>query len=154
MVARCAPIIASQHTIHAAYGGVVPELACRSHIENLQLVLAAALEQAHVTLDDIDVLAVTHGPGLVGALLVGVSLAKALAYGLGKPLVAIHHLEGTSVRFISNILPCLVLILRLLSRVVTLICTIVHNGDTTSCWGVPAMMLRRSVSTRSRKCFT
>jgi N6-L-threonylcarbamoyladenine synthase len=87
-------IIASQHTIHAAYGGVVPELACRSHIENLQLVLAAALEQAHVTLDDIDVLAVTHGPGLVGALLVGVSLAKALAYGLGKPLVAIHHLEG------------------------------------------------------------
>ena len=87
-------IIASQHTIHAAYGGVVPELACRSHIENLQLVLAAALEQAHVTLDDIDVLAVTQGPGLVGALLVGVSLAKALAYGLGKPLVAIHHLEG------------------------------------------------------------
>ena len=87
-------IIASQHAIHAAYGGVVQELACRSHIENLRLVLAAALEQAHVSLRDIDVLAVTNGPGLVGALLVGVSLAKALAYGLGKPLVAVHHLEG------------------------------------------------------------
>src|SRR5436189_2582409 len=70
-------IIASQHAIHAAYGGVVPELACRSHIENLQPVVNAALEQAHVTLHDIDVIAVTQGPGLVGALLVGVSLAKA-----------------------------------------------------------------------------
>src|SRR6266850_4982685 len=87
-------IIASQHAIHAAYGGVVPELACRSHIENLQPVIDAALEQAHVTLHEIDVIAVTQGPGLVGALLVGVSLAKALAYGLGKPLVAVHHLEG------------------------------------------------------------
>jgi N6-L-threonylcarbamoyladenine synthase len=86
-------IIASQQAIHAAYGGVVPELACRSHIENLQPVIAAALEQAHVTLGEIDVFAVTHGPGLVGALLVGVSLAKALAYGLGKPS-AVHHLEG------------------------------------------------------------
>jgi len=90
----CSNIIASQHAIHAAYGGVVPELACRSHIENLQPVIDAALEQAHVTLHEIDVLAVTQGPGLVGALLVGVSLAKALAYGLGKPLVAVHHLEG------------------------------------------------------------
>jgi len=87
-------IIASQHAIHAAYGGVVPELACRSHIENLQPVINAALEQAHVTLHEIDVIAVTQGPGLVGALLVGVSLAKALAYGLGKPLVPVHHLEG------------------------------------------------------------
>jgi len=90
----CSNIIASQHAIHAAYGGVVPELACRSHIENLQPVINAALEQAHVTLHEIDVIAVTQGPGLVGALLVGVSLAKALAYGLGKPLVAVHHLEG------------------------------------------------------------
>src|SRR4029453_4790452 len=87
-------IIASQHAIHAAYGGAVPELACRSHIENLQPVIDAALEQAHVMLHEIDVIAVTQGPGLVGALLVGVSLAKALAYGLGKPLVPVHHLEG------------------------------------------------------------
>ena len=138
-------IIASQHAIHAAYGGVVPELACRSHIENLQPVLAAALEQAHATLGDIDVLAVTNGPGLVGALLVGVSLAKALAYGLGKPLVAVHHLEG-HISAIYLEYPSV--------RAGTLICTIVHNGDTTSCWGAPAMMLLESVSIRSRKCFT
>jgi N6-L-threonylcarbamoyladenine synthase len=87
-------IISSQHAIHAPYGGVVPELACRSHVENVRPVIEAALNQARVALHDIDVIAVTQGPGLVGALLVGVSLAKALAYGLGKPLVAIHHLEG------------------------------------------------------------
>ena len=87
-------IISSQHAIHAPYGGVVPELACRSHVENARPVIEAALNQAQVALHDIDVIAVTQGPGLVGALLVGVALAKALAYGLGKPLVAVHHLEG------------------------------------------------------------
>jgi N6-L-threonylcarbamoyladenine synthase len=89
-----ANIISSQHAIHAAYGGVVPELACRSHIENIRPVVDAALQQAEVRLSDIDLIAVTQGPGLVGALLVGVSFAKALAYGLGKPLVPVHHLEG------------------------------------------------------------
>lgn len=87
-------VISSQHAIHAVYGGVVPELACRSHIENIRPIIEAALEQARVTLSDIDVIAVTQGPGLVGALLVGLSLAKSLAYGLGKPLVPVHHLEG------------------------------------------------------------
>ena len=87
-------IIASQHTIHAAYGGVVPELACRSHIEQLKPVVDAALLQAGVTMHDIDVIGVTQGPGLVGALLVGLSVAKALAYALQKPLVPVHHLEG------------------------------------------------------------
>lgn len=87
-------IISSQHAIHAAYGGVVPELACRSHIEKIRPIIEAALEQAKVTLSAIDVIAVTQGPGLVGALLVGLSLAKSLAYGLGKPLVPVHHLEG------------------------------------------------------------
>ncbi len=87
-------IVSSQHTIHAAYGGVVPELACRSHVENIRPVLQAALTEAGVTLHEIDVIGVTQGPGLIGALLVGLSLAKALAYGLGKPLVAVHHLEG------------------------------------------------------------
>jgi N6-L-threonylcarbamoyladenine synthase len=89
-----ANIVSSQHAIHAAYGGVVPELACRSHVENIRPVLDAALTQAQVTLHDIDIIAVTQGPGLIGALLVGLSTAKALAYGLGKPLVAVHHLEG------------------------------------------------------------
>ncbi|MGE3540866.1 MAG: tRNA (adenosine(37)-N6)-threonylcarbamoyltransferase complex transferase subunit TsaD [Candidatus Tectimicrobiota bacterium] len=87
-------VISSQHTIHAAYGGVVPELACRSHIANLRPIVETAVEQARVSLQDIDVIAVTQGPGLVGALLVGISLAKSLAYGLGKPLVPVHHLEG------------------------------------------------------------
>lgn len=87
-------IVSSQHTIHAAYGGVVPELACRAHVENIRPVLDAALAEAEVSLSDIDVISVTQGPGLVGALLVGLSLGKALAYGLGKPLVPIHHLEG------------------------------------------------------------
>jgi len=72
-------IISSQHAIHAPYGGVVPELACRRHVENVRPVIEAALHQAQVALHDIDVIAVTQGPGLVGALLVGVSLAKALA---------------------------------------------------------------------------
>jgi len=87
-------IISSQYAIHAAYGGVVPELACRSHVENIRPVIETALDQAQVTLHDIDAIAVTQGPGLVGALLVGVALAKALAYSLGKPLIAVHHLEG------------------------------------------------------------
>ena len=87
-------IVSSQHTIHAAYGGVVPELACRSHVENIRPVLDAALAEAEVSLSDIDIISVTQGPGLVGALLVGLSMGKALAYGLGKPLVPVHHLEG------------------------------------------------------------
>ena len=87
-------IIASQHSIHAAYGGVVPELACRSHVENIRPVVDAALVQAGVSLTDIDLIGVTQGPGLVGALLIGLSFAKSLAYGLGKPLVGVHHLDG------------------------------------------------------------
>ncbi len=89
-----ANIVSSQDRIHASYGGVVPELACRSHVEQVRPVMEAALAQAEVTLDDIDVIGVTRGPGLVGALLVGLSFAKALAYGTGKPLVPVHHLEG------------------------------------------------------------
>jgi N6-L-threonylcarbamoyladenine synthase len=89
-----ANVVSSQDQIHAVYGGVVPELACRSHVEQLRPVLEAALAQAQVTLDDIDVIGVTRGPGLVCALLVGLSFAKALAYGMDKPLVPVHHLEG------------------------------------------------------------
>ncbi len=87
-------VVSSQNAIHAAYGGVVPELACRSHVANIRPVIDAALSEANVTLNDIDVIGVTQGPGLIGALLVGLSLAKALAYGSGKPLVPVHHLEG------------------------------------------------------------
>jgi N6-L-threonylcarbamoyladenine synthase len=89
-----ASIVSSQDTIHATYGGVVPELACRSHIENIRPVIDAALHKAGVTLHDIDMIATTQGPGLIGALLVGFSLAKALSYSLRKPFIAVHHLEG------------------------------------------------------------
>ena len=87
-------IISSQIAIHTLYGGVVPEIASRKHIENINQVVEAALKEADVTLDDIDAIGVTYGPGLVGALLVGVAEAQAIAYAKKKPLVGVHHIEG------------------------------------------------------------
>ncbi len=89
-----ADIVASQNEVHAKYGGVVPELASRAHILNVVPVVQAALDHAECTLADIDGIAVTHAPGLVGALLVGLQTAKAIAWVTGKPLVGVHHLEG------------------------------------------------------------
>ena len=87
-------IISSQIAIHTLYGGVVPEIASRKHIEKINQVVEAALKEADVTLDDIDAIGVTYGPGLVGALLGGVAEAKAIAYAKKKPLVGVHHIEG------------------------------------------------------------
>ena len=87
-------VIASQVELHARYGGVVPEVASRQHILQLVPTLKQALDHAGATLDHIDAIAVTHGPGLVGALLVGVNAAKGLALARGLPLVGVHHLEG------------------------------------------------------------
>src|SRR6266851_7085541 len=87
-------IVASQDDVHGPYGGIVPELASRRHIEVVLPVLRRALDAAGIGLRDVDGLAVTQGPGLVGSLLVGCSVAKALAYSLGKPLVGVNHLEG------------------------------------------------------------
>jgi len=87
-------VIASQHDIHAKFGGVVPELASRRHVENMPVVITEALKRAGVGIKDVDLLAVTRGPGLVGALLVGLSAAKAIAWSLQKPLVPVHHLHG------------------------------------------------------------
>ncbi|MBR1524562.1 MAG: tRNA (adenosine(37)-N6)-threonylcarbamoyltransferase complex transferase subunit TsaD, partial [Eubacterium sp.] len=87
-------IIASQIEIHKLYGGVVPEIASRKHIEVINQVIDEALEAAGRRLDDMDAICVTYGPGLVGALLVGVGTAKALAYAADKPLVGVHHIEG------------------------------------------------------------
>ncbi|MEA2101334.1 MAG: tRNA (adenosine(37)-N6)-threonylcarbamoyltransferase complex transferase subunit TsaD [Thermodesulfobacteriota bacterium] len=87
-------IVASQIPDHAAFGGVVPEIASRRHVELIGRVVDEAVKKAHMALKDLDGIAVTSGPGLVGALLVGVSYAKALAYGLGIPLCGINHLEG------------------------------------------------------------
>ncbi|MFI3200421.1 MAG: tRNA (adenosine(37)-N6)-threonylcarbamoyltransferase complex transferase subunit TsaD [Eubacteriales bacterium] len=87
-------VIFSQIDLHQLYGGVVPEIASRKHIEKINQVVEEALEQAEKTLDEIDVIAVTYGPGLVGALLVGVSVAKAMSFVKQIPLVGVHHIEG------------------------------------------------------------
>jgi len=89
-----ANVVASQIALHAHYGGVVPELASREHLRNIVPVVRAAMAEARVAFDDLDAIAVTEGPGLAGALLVGITYAKALALGLGKPLIAVNHLEG------------------------------------------------------------
>jgi len=96
-------VISSQIALHTIYGGVVPEIASRKHIEKINQVIEAALEEASLKLEDMDAVAVTYGPGLVGALLVGVAEAKAIAYGAGKPLVGVNHIEGhVSANFIEH----------------------------------------------------
>lgn len=90
----CSNVISSQISIHQKYGGVVPEIASRKHVELIMPVINQALEEAQITLKDIDVVGVTYGPGLVGALLVGLSAAKAMAFAINKPLVGVHHIEG------------------------------------------------------------
>src|SRR5690606_24069885 len=87
-------IIASQIDLHAQFGGVFPEVASRKHVEVIHAVVEQALEEAHMGLDDIDCIAVTRGPGLVGSLLVGVNMAKGLALARHKPLLGINHIEG------------------------------------------------------------
>jgi len=87
-------VISSQVDIHAKYGGVVPEIASRKHVELIIHVINQAVEEAGITLDKIDAVGVTYGPGLVGALLVGLSAAKAISFSLGKPLIGIHHIGG------------------------------------------------------------
>lgn len=96
-------IISSQIDLHTIYGGVVPEIASRKHIEKINQVIEEALKEANCSLDDITAIAVTYGPGLVGALLVGVSAAKAISFAANKPLIGVHHIEGhISANFIEN----------------------------------------------------
>lgn len=87
-------LVASQVDVHSKFGGVVPELASRKHIQNIVPLISQSLKDANVTLDEIDGIAVTQGPGLVGSLLVGISMAKAIAYAKGRPIVGVNHLEG------------------------------------------------------------
>ncbi len=96
-------IIFSQIALHTEYGGVVPEIASRKHIEKINQVIEQALTEAHMKLKEMDAIAVTYGPGLVGALLVGVSAAKAISFASGIPLVGVHHIEGhISANYIEN----------------------------------------------------
>lgn len=96
-------VISSQIPLHKLYGGVVPEIASRKHIEKINQVVKMALEEAETSLEEVDAVAVTYGPGLVGALLVGVSHAKALAFAANKPLIGVNHIEGhICANFISN----------------------------------------------------
>lgn len=96
-------IIYSQIALHTEYGGVVPEIASRKHIEKINQVIEQALSEAEKELKDMDAIAVTYGPGLVGALLVGVSAAKAISFASGIPLVGVHHIEGhISANYIEN----------------------------------------------------
>lgn len=105
-------IINSQAELHKKYGGVVPEVASRLHIEVIDEVVKSALEEANCTMDDIDAVAVTYAPGLVGSLLVGLSYAKAFAFASGKPLIGVHHIEGhISANYLMGLTPpfvCLV----------------------------------------------
>ncbi|MCI8417349.1 MAG: tRNA (adenosine(37)-N6)-threonylcarbamoyltransferase complex transferase subunit TsaD [Lachnospiraceae bacterium] len=96
-------VISSQIELHKLYGGVVPEIASRKHIEKINQVIEEALDTAHMTLEEMDAIGVTYGPGLVGALLVGVAEAKAISYAKGLPLVGVHHIEGhISANYIEN----------------------------------------------------
>ena len=87
-------VVFSQIDLHALYGGVVPEIASRAHVEACDRVIDEALREAGMSLQDVDALAVTHGPGLVGALLTGVSCMKGLSYAADKPLIHVNHIEG------------------------------------------------------------
>lgn len=96
-------IISSQIELHTVYGGVVPEIASRKHIEKINQVIEEALKEAGTGLQDMDAIAVTYGPGLVGALLVGVSTAKAISFASGIPLIGVHHIEGhINANYIEN----------------------------------------------------
>ena len=87
-------VVSSQIKIHREFGGVVPELASRSHLENVYIVIEEALKEAGIRLKDIDGVAVTYGPGLVGSILIGIEAAKAISYVYKKPLIGVNHLEG------------------------------------------------------------
>ena len=89
-----ATVISSQIDIHKLYGGVVPEIASRNHIKNITLVLEECLTKANMSMEDIDAIGVTYGPGLIGSLLVGVEAAKTLSFIYNKPLIPVHHIAG------------------------------------------------------------
>lgn len=139
-------VIASQDHLHEKFGGVVPEIACRKHVESLQPTIHEALERAGLAFDGIDGIAVTNRPGLVGALIVGVSAAKALSLALEKPLVGVHHLESHIwANFLAEPAP-----------VFPFVCLIVSGGHTDLfCVSTPGKyeILARTVDDAAGECF-
>src|SRR5699024_7293525 len=97
-------VVASQIESHSRFGGVVPEIASRHHVEQITIVLEEALQQSELSWEEIDAISVTEGPGLVGALIVGVNAAKAIAFAKQKPLIGVHHIAGHiyAARFVSE----------------------------------------------------
>lgn len=93
-IEEIATVISSQIDIHKDYGGVVPEIASRHHVKNVTMVLEECLQKANMTMDDIDAIAITYGPGLIGSLLIGLEAAKTLSFVYNKPLVPVHHIAG------------------------------------------------------------
>ena len=89
-----ATVISSQIDIHKNFGGVVPEIASRQHVKNITMVIEDCLQQANMKIEDVDAIAVTYGPGLIGSLLIGLEAAKTLAYIYNKPLIPVHHIAG------------------------------------------------------------
>ena len=89
-----ATVISSQIDIHKSYGGVVPEIASREHVKNITFVIEECLEKANMTIEEVDAIAITYGPGLIGSLLVGLEAAKTLAFIYNKPLIPVHHIAG------------------------------------------------------------
>lgn len=110
----CANVVSTQIKIHEKFGGVVPEVASRKHLEYIDIVIEEALSESGYTFDELDAVAVTMGPGLIGALLVGLSTAKGLAYAINKPLIGVHHIEGhIYANFLAHqdiALPCICLV--------------------------------------------
>ena len=138
-------VIFSQVDVHALYGGVVPEIASRAHVDACDRVIDRALAEAGMALTDVDALAVTYGPGLVGALLTGVSCMKGLSYATGLPLVPVNHIEGhVSANFVST--PTLT---------PPFVCLVASGGHTESipCWGKRGMMRRARRLIRARACW-
>ena len=145
-------VVASQDDVHAPYGGVVPELASRRHLDVLVPVVRRALETAGMALDDVDGLAVTYGPGLVGSLLVGCSAAKAIAYARRRPLVGVNHLEGHIYAAFLEGEPPSIRSSRWSSRAGTPRSTWPASRAATSASGRPATTRPARPSTRSPSC--
>jgi len=147
-------LVATQHDVHARFGGVVPELASRRHMENIVPLVQSALEEADLTLDDIDGIAVTYAPGLLGSLLVGLSAAKAIAYSRKLPIIGVNHLEVTSTPQSWNTAQSLYRTWASLYQAATQASTSCEDSGISNCLGQRATTLPERPLTRSQSCWS